>query len=362
MNYSRPLVPEDLQRRPRGIHVERSIIAAAKAALTKTDPVGVAKTLWPNDQTTHLLLRAAVSPTSTTSASALSIDTAIDFVGALAPLSAAARLINIGMRVSLTGRNSISIPRRVGGKAASDVAWIAEGSPIPAKKFALDEATLGPTKKMALLAGLTRELVEYTSGQDTVSTLMREDFAASLDATMFSATSGANQPNGLLVGVTPITASIATEPTAAMVNDLEHLAGTVLSAGGSSVVYIASPRQAASAGLRLLTPSPPPVWPCPALAAGTVIAIEPSAFVSAFGPEPRIGASTETAIHFESVSPQPIGSPGNIVASPTESAFQSELVIIRCILDAAWCMRATGMVAVITGAIWGAHERLSCIL
>ena len=30
------------------------------------------------------------------------------------------------------------------------------------------------------------------------------------------------------------------------------------------------------------------------------------------------------------------------------------LIVIRAILDAAWCMRATGMVAVMTDAHWGA--------
>jgi hypothetical protein len=262
-------------------------------------------------------------------------------------------LINAGMRVSLAGRNSVAIPRRQGGKAANNVAWVAQGAPIPVKQFLLGEATLGPTCKLALLCGLTRETVQYTAGQDVVSTLMREDLAASLDATMFSASSGANQPNGLLVGVTPITASIATEPNAAMIADLEHLAGAVLNAGGTSVVYIASPKQAASAQLRLLTDAT--IWPCPALAAGTVVAVEPSAFVSAFGVEPRISASVETAVHFEAATPLPIGSPGspNTVAAPTRSAFQEDLVIIRATLDAAWTMRAAGMVAVINSVIWG---------
>ena len=42
----------------------------------------------------------------------------------------------------------------------------------------LDEATLGPTCKLALLCGMTSELAQYTTGQDVVSTLMREDLAA----------------------------------------------------------------------------------------------------------------------------------------------------------------------------------------
>ena len=177
----RPFLPSD---RPRGIHFERAIDAAIRASLdlTKIGAAAIAKKLWPTDQVTPLLLRSAVSPTTTTSASALAIDTAIDFIGSLAPLSAAARLINAGMRVSLSGINSVTIPRRQGGKAANNVAWIAQGSPIPIKQYVLDEATLGPTCKLALLCGMTNELAQYTAGQDVVSTLMREDLAASLDA------------------------------------------------------------------------------------------------------------------------------------------------------------------------------------
>ena len=114
---------------------------------------------------------------------------------------------------------------------------------------------------------------------------------------MFSATSGANQPNGLLLGVSPLTASAATNKTDAMIEDFEKLAGSVLNAGGVSVVYIASPKQAAAAQLRLLTDAT--IWSCPALAPGSVVCVEPSAFVSIFGPEPRVSASIETAVHFE---------------------------------------------------------------
>ena len=61
---TRALVPEDLQRRHRGIHFERAIDAAVRASLdaTKVGAVAIAKKLWPADQVTPLLLRAAVSP------------------------------------------------------------------------------------------------------------------------------------------------------------------------------------------------------------------------------------------------------------------------------------------------------------
>jgi hypothetical protein len=36
------------------------------------------------------------------------------------------------------------------------------------------------------------------------------------------------------------------------------------------------------------------------------------------------------------------------------SAWQTDIIVIRAILDAAWTMRAANMVAVITDAHWGA--------
>ena len=344
--------------RNRGLTFERACLASIKASIDVEQPGAerVAKTLWPGDSETQMVLRAAVSPTDTTSGAAFALNTAVDFIGSLQPLSAAARLINLGLRVSLAGINSVNIPRRQGGKAATDVVWISQGSPIPTKQYTLESVTLGPVCKLPLLVPLTRELVEYAGGDEVITTLIREDLAASSDASMFSSTAAVAgvRPAGLFFGLTPITAAAAGAD--AMATDLEKLAGAVLNNGGSQVVYIASPKQAASIKVRLLSPSPPSVFTCPALAAGTVAAIEPNAFVSAFGPVPRISASKEATIEFDTTPDAGgIGS-GTVptIAVPTVSAWQTDLIIIRAILEAAWAMRATGMVALITGANWGA--------
>ena len=332
------------------------MLATVKASIDMEQPGAerVAKKLWPNDAGPQVLLRAAVSPTNTTSAAALALDSATDFVASLAPFSAAAKLIAAGLRIPLTGINSLSIPRRQGGKPSGSVVWVSQGSPIPVKQYTLDNATLGPTCKLPLLVGLTRELAEHAGGDETIMTLVREDLAASLDASVFSnaAAVAGTRPAGIFNGVTPITG--ATAGADAMATDLEKLAGSVLSNGGSEVVYVMSPKQYASVKLRLLTPITPNIWVSPALAAGTIAAIEPRAFVSAFGPEPRINASAEATVHFEDTNPAEIVAAGGVAAAPTRSAWQTDLIIIRAILDAAWTMRASGMVAVITDAHWGA--------
>src|SRR5262249_12089592 len=156
--------------------------------------------------------------------------------------------------------------------------------------------TLGPTHKLPLIVVLTRELAEHANGEAVIMTLIREDIAASLDASMFSTATGANQPDGLLAGVTPLTAAPASPPIVeAMVADLPNIAAAAADPGGAShVVYIPRPYHAQSAKGRLLTQAS--ICPCPSLAAGTVVGVDPGAFVSAFGPESKVGASKHTSI------------------------------------------------------------------
>ena len=105
----------------------------------------------------------------------------------------------------------------------------------------------GKTKSVALvlldrpgLKGSQRDgkylvSIETLACQETVSTLLREDVAASLDASMFSDTAAGTQPAGILNGVTPITAATAasTNPLEPMLTDLQNLAGEITDAGGS---------------------------------------------------------------------------------------------------------------------------------
>jgi hypothetical protein len=55
----------------------------------------------------------------------------------------------------------------------------------------------------------------------------------------------------------------------------------------------------------------------------------------------------------ESTSPQPIGSVGSppTVAAPTRSAFQTDTILIRLIMPAAWALRAPA-VAWVQGVTW----------
>jgi hypothetical protein len=140
-----------------------------------------------------------------------------------------------------------------------------------------------------------------------------------------------------------------------MLVDLEKLAGKIADAGGSSVIYIAATRQERAARLRLWNADDVVIFPCAALAAGTVIAVEPSAFVSYISPEPVIDVGTETALHFEDTSPAQLATgTGPTVATPIKSLFQQDLVAIRVLLEISYTMRAANMVSFLTAASWGA--------
>jgi hypothetical protein len=344
---NRPFLPSD--RKP-GQVFERATLAAVRAAIDpeKLGAERIAKKLWPADTDTQMVLRAAVNPSDTANAASLSINTAGDFVASLVPSSAAARLIDAGLRLSLSGINTLSIPRRQGHKPASDIKWVSLGSPIPVKQYTLDSVTLGPTCKLPIMVGLSRELATFANGDEVIMTLVREDIAASLDASVFSnaAAVAGTRPAGLFYGLTPIIG----EPTLsdAMLIDMGKLSGAISNAGGSGdYVYVMSPRQYGYAQLRLLVPRPPTIWPCASLPNGTVCCIDVGAFASAFGPTPRITSSTEATIVFDDTNP---GTPTS--TGPTRSAWQTDMIVIRAILDASWCMRAN-MVSVITDAHWG---------
>ena len=66
-----------------------------------------------------------------------------------------------------------------------------------------------------------------------------------------------------------------------------------------------------------------------------------------------ISASKEATIEFDTVPDAGGIASGGTMAVPTVSAWQTDLIVIRAILDAAWCMRASGMVAWINDAHWG---------
>lgn len=340
------------------IALQRAAFAACHAASSGDvhhgGAAGVAASLYPDHKAAALILRGAVSPADSSSAAALAITAVADFVSSLAPQSAAARLIDAGLKVSLDGLDKLAIPKRA-GQPNGGVSWVRPGNAIPARMYSLDDIELGPVKKMAVISVVSHEIASRPNGDEVVATLLREDTALSLDAAMFgNAAATADAPAGLLNGVSALTASAATSLSERMLADLEAISGAIIAAGGVDVTFIASPRQWNATRLRLGS-TRATVWPSAALADGVVIGIETAAFVSSLGAVPKITASEEATIVMDDTA-APLSTAGtpNAVSAPARSMFQTNCIALKAILDIAFAMRASGRVAYVSGATWGA--------
>jgi hypothetical protein len=336
---------------------DRAAYTAARFAADRGEfhsPTQMAKSLWPDDPTTPIITRAATAPASTTTsgwASDLALPQPGPFLESLGPLSAAAQLIAAGQQINLRGTTALAFPKRLASIPASDVTWAGQGSPVGVRNLPFDTVAIGPNHKLATASALTHELVMGGDGQSIVSLVLREDIGMSLDASLFSSTQATvDRPGGILYGLTSLGAT-AGGGESAMLGDLEKLASSIAASG--NVAYIMSPKQYVSAQLRLGTNRPQTIWPSASLAAGTVVAIEPAAFICALGAL-RIEASEEATFHLDT-APQQISTGGTMAqGGDVRSAWQTDLIVILAILECTWGMRGDGLVAFISGATWGA--------
>lgn len=335
-------------------HWRRNTTVRALAHLRDRTTTEIAQELF-GKEGPDAVLKAATLPASTTGWGGATVSQRVAaFLSSLRDRSAAAQLIERGLRVDLAGVGSASLPRSQ--TSWPTPAWVIEGEPIPAYRGDFGSATITP-KKLAALAAITGELDSLSAedAQALITDLMDDAAARALDATMFStsaATSAA--PAGLLNGVAPLAAT-AGGGVGAMAGDLAKLAGAIQGAGGGSdIVLVTAPQQAMTASILAGANFRAPIIATSNLAAGTIIAVEPRAFASGFSDVPRVDVGREATIHLEDAAPLHISTTGapNVVAAPTRSMFQTDAVALRLVLRVAYGMRAPGLVQFITGATW----------
>jgi hypothetical protein len=237
--------------------------------------------------------------------------------------------------------------------SAGQAAFVGQGAPIPIVEYQTTAGIKLEPHKLALGTTLTYEMLNTPSAEEAVRTALTESAAQGLDAVLFSTSAAtADQPAGLLNGITATPPSTQTIASEAMVADLAALAGAIARVAANSIALVAAPEQAVSINLRL-PQLPYDVLATKALAAGTVIAVASNALVSAFENMPRIEASREVAYHSDTVPLEIVssGSPA-VVASPVYSTFQTDNIALKLILPASWGLRAPGAIAYVTGVAW----------
>lgn len=332
----------------------RAITSMALAAVRQTNVADAATRLYGKNDV-DVIGRAATALMSTSNTGALVGVRVGQFLRSIRPVSAAAQLFALSTPLDLTGVGSINLPAAFPDFFANNAMWVGEGGAAPVFRGSLAAVTVTPRKLMALSA-LTRELADYSaeSAEAIITDGLERSVARALDLKLFS-TDGATAvaPAGILNGITPV-AGTAGGGVNALAGDLKSLIGAVIAAGGGSqLVVIASPVQAATLSV-LGGDLALPVISAPSLAAGTVIVMDYGAFASAYSDNVNVEASDSVIVHLEDAAPSDtIGTPGtpNVESAPLRSAFQADLRVLKARLKAAWAMRAPA-IAFTTTASW----------
>jgi hypothetical protein len=350
----KPFLPADMDA---SRVLPRAVLAHCVAATQNDSPASVARKLWRKDHppVVALIERASVVPAATTAtgwAQELAAQSTGAFLASLLP-SAGAALLAASPRFDLSGKVRINLPH---ASSTGMARWIAEGAPIPVADGVLSTVALGPANKLCVIEVLSREVAEHSAedGEAVVTMILQAAARNALDASLFSSAAGTpNNPPGLLAGITPTTATAGAAGMMAALSDMRALIDAIVaSGGGQDIRFFASPGRAVA--LKAYCPDVL-AYPSAAIPAGELIAIDVAGFASGFSSAVEIRASTEVTLHMEDTTPLPISTPGtpNTVAAPVRSAFQSDVIALRMILRAAWCMRQPGAVAYIsTGLSW----------
>jgi hypothetical protein len=243
---------------------------------------------------------------------------------------------------------SVTYPLRPGG--ASAFGFVTELGAIPVREWVLGSIQLGPSRKMALISILSRDLAQRSDGTTVIKTLLREDCAASMDTAMFSTAAGSTSTMaGLLNGVSALTGFAGGDRTA-METDLKALFDVVAPHGSGEIVLIMSQARALTFAVKY-----PDVYAnltilgSNALAADRVIAVDPRGIIFAVDSDPDIDISENATVHMDT-EPLPISDSG--VAAPVRSLFQTGSLGVRIIADVAWVRRATNTVSYVDGVTW----------
>ena len=330
----------------------RACTAIALGAKQGIEPARILKR-WSDDPRADLILRAASSPATTSSASALGLQST-RVLAQLAPAAASARLLAMATTLDLSGLQSIRLPF-IGFAGRPPPPFVLEGDPGSVVDLTVSATILGPVKKLLILSALTREMSEASASNAEViiGDALALSSEQSLDAVLFSnAAATPSTPAGILNGVTPITAATGGGVTA-MAGDLAALAGAIGAAGinPDDAVFITTPTLATKIRILASPKFTNTVLSSSALAAGTVIAIVPRGLATGYSGAVKVEVSTEATLNFEATTPLPIVDGSGVLAKPVYNAFQMEMTVLKIRGDAAWTVHP-GAIAQVTGAAW----------
>jgi hypothetical protein len=324
-------------------NLSRVVIGKAIAGLDqRRDATQVLIDRWPHDDNpvAALVLRAASEPPAylAGNAGALGRSLVEDLIATIGQVGAGARLLQSGLQFVFDSAATLYVPALQA--TASLAAFVGEMQPIGVHDLVSSSVALVP-RKLATIAALTREMIESSNAEAFVTSALSQSVGLSLDNVLFDANPATSvRPAGLRYNIAALTASAATDPHAAMIQDLTKLAAAVAVIGGN-IVFVAAPARVPAIQLWSYGPFGYDVLGSPALAANDLIAVASNGLASAVDAVPEIEASRLATLHMEDATPLPIGSTGTppTVAAPARSLWQTDTVGIKIRFNADWALR-----------------------
>ena len=336
--------------------IDKALIAKTRG-MTHGMPherAAIENAVFADDKAVHAVLSrsaVAIADTGTAGWAGELADNAVaSYVATLAPMSAAAKIIGMGMQVTMGRAGTEKYPARETAPATT-VPWTGEGDPIPMGSFELNnDCELSP-KKFAFMVGTSRELARRLGGDAVIRQLIREDAASILDAAYFNNVAADSATHaGMLAGITAFT-GYGGGDRVAMENDLVALSDAVSAGGSGELVFVVSPRRANR--VRILYPDLArdlTFLPSLAVADTTAIAVDPASWLHGYGDQVDIEVSPYATVHMDT-DPDPIVMSGTPAAA-VRSYYQTDSLAYRFITDLAFAARRTNAAAWTTGLTW----------
>jgi HK97 family phage prohead protease len=356
--------------------VYRALNVWTRACESRRPIADVLRETYPDDEATAVvtgaITRAAVAGATTVAtnwATELVQLAQGEFVNTLYPNSVFPKLSAMGTALNFgPNAGAIKIPARqttpsIGGS------FVAEAAPIPVRRLGTTSITLYP-HKVGAISVYSREIAAYSN--PAIEGLIRDsivnDTTINVDGVLLdNAAVSTTRPAGLTNGVSTLTAT-AGGGYAAFLGDINKLTAPFYAANaGRKLALLTNPQQRQQL---LYAPGPagaPFGWSTQftdmftviastTIAAGAVYMIDTVDFVSVSG-APEFEVSEVATLHMEDTTPLNIatGAQGSgVLATPTQSMFQTGQIAIRMIANVSWAMRRTGMVQFIgSGVNWG---------
>jgi len=376
-----PLSAPSINRRPLGLPVKERSPGAIYANHCVARFIAVARGLpieavlserYPDDEQTAVVTRAAIAGATTTTAGWAAELVQLgqgEFVNSLMPNQVFPKLAQLGTALTFgPNAGAIKIPSRAATPSIGG-SFVAEAAPIPVRRLGTTSITLYP-HKVGGISVFSREIAAYSNPdiEALIRTSIIDDTQINIDALLLDNVAvSTTRPAGLTNGVSTLTAT-AGGGYAAFLGDLAKLTGPFYAVNaGRKLVLLMNPAQR---NQLMFAPGPagaPFGWSTQftdmftvitstSIAAGAVYMIDAADFVSVSG-APEFEVSEVATIHMEDTTPLNIasGAQGSgVLATPTQSMFQTAQIAIRMLANVNWAMRRSGMVQFIgTGVNWG---------